>query len=603
MNRLNSIRFFHAALPKPPVPMRPSDTQAYHKPPRVASTPEELPGKNICWPGAALLFGGNRKLASTPSAHNNYITYTSDNTPCPLATWRAIANSEAVEYHAENAQVLQDFIQATGKYFQDYDWIKYRKEVGKVPYSVFDTETTGLNPKDRIVQIAVTQIAPEHHIDHTLDFNTHVNPGTDEQGNPFEIAPEATDVHGIAAHHVKDKPTIEALLLNLCNERLKKNGLAVAYNAKFDIHYLNNAIDKWNRSSLRREHGPLRALQPALVLDPYILIQRIHPFVSLRKRLGDHYEILMGHPLENKHDAQADVEATVDILKYVFKYMEKHTIPVQWAQFAAKNLPRKSWEPAEKAAIIARFVREHRTALETSLPAKPEPLKMTDILKFQHGAPVYYDESGLPKLDISLNIFGWDGTKVWADKNDRLDADIVRQIRQERDQENRQFLLEQFRAPLSIPAWTRMEILLQSFQPISSSGLKRNKANLQQASSLQKMLYKPGLTFVDTFLAKNLPQSEKGWQTLRKELEQEMKSYLNSQFAAVSKKPEQKNRVKQAHQEIKPLARELITRMQAIRDEMENRFFYREVPIDPQKPLIDPNVLAQKTSTRRNGRG
>src|SRR5262249_34556158 len=152
------------------------------------------------------------------------------------------------------------------------------------------------------------------------------------------IKPGASAVHGITDEMVKDAPTLEDVLLDLSKDVLGEKGLLVAYNAKFDVgmpnqelirkfNYrsgaiLNRAIDRWNTSKNAKEQGRIRPFDPALVLDPFVLIQRIHPFVTLGKKLSHHYEILMGKPLTNAHDAQADVDATVNVLKYIFKYLQ-----------------------------------------------------------------------------------------------------------------------------------------------------------------------------------------------------------------------------------------------------------------------------------------
>jgi|GEM_PF-5486236 len=68
------------------------------------------------------------------------------------------------------------------------------------PLVVVDTETTGTDPQtDRIVQIALTRVAADGHVD---AFASFVNPG-------IAISEAATAVHGItAASQSRDRPIL-----------------------------------------------------------------------------------------------------------------------------------------------------------------------------------------------------------------------------------------------------------------------------------------------------------------------------------------------------------------------------------------------------------
>ena len=67
------------------------------------------------------------------------------------------------------------------------------------PLCFFDLETTGINiVKDRIVEIAVLKVSP----DHKKDIKSWlVNP-------EINIPEDATSVHGITNEMVKNKPTL-----------------------------------------------------------------------------------------------------------------------------------------------------------------------------------------------------------------------------------------------------------------------------------------------------------------------------------------------------------------------------------------------------------
>lgn len=186
---------------------------------------------------------------------------------------------------------------------------------------VFDTETTGTNtsdesrPLDKIIQIGAIQvkkgkIVPESAMSQLINPELHI--------------PEAaSNVHGIYDDDVKNAPVMEQVLKPFVNNYLnKKNGIIVAYNSQFDITMLNNAIREHNGYSAD-ELKPKRYFK---VIDPFLLMQRIHPYVGASKRLSNQYRYFFAKNMENAHDAFADVKGTVDILKYTLYYLDKHRV-------------------------------------------------------------------------------------------------------------------------------------------------------------------------------------------------------------------------------------------------------------------------------------
>ena len=187
---------------------------------------------------------------------------------------------------------------------------------------VFDTETTGANPKvDRIAQIATMQIRngqviPEESVDQLI------NPGI-----PMPKGAEA--VHGISDEMLQDKPKMDDYIETFLDKVMNKsNGVIVAYNSKFDVPLLNRMIREHNVAT----DSHLKEKSMAKVLDPFILIQRIHPFLGAKKKLGFQYHWLFCKSMENAHDALADVSGTVDVLKYCLYYLSEHrkdkTVPL-----------------------------------------------------------------------------------------------------------------------------------------------------------------------------------------------------------------------------------------------------------------------------------
>lgn len=188
--------------------------------------------------------------------------------------------------------------------------------------TVFDTETTGTNiNKDKIIQIATVPLKNGKLYEKGI-FNKYINP-------EIPIPESASVVNGITDSTVKDAPTIEMIMDNFLGNSLnKQSGVIVAYNGvKFDIPLLNRAIREYNVFSAK----DLKERAVYKVLDPYILIQRIHPFLGAKKKLGQQYHWLFCKPMDNAHDALADVKGTIDVLKYCLYFLSERR--------ANKNIP------------------------------------------------------------------------------------------------------------------------------------------------------------------------------------------------------------------------------------------------------------------------
>ena len=197
-----------------------------------------------------------------------------------------------------------------------------------IDFVVFDTETTGTNPKkDKIVQLASVQVKKGKIVKDGV-YNELVNP---EMPMPLE----ASLINGITDDILMDKKNIQEILGDFLKNHLnKRNGIIVAYNAKFDVPLLNkeirhykwtNEVKKLNKKLYKETKTHVIAEKKMYkVLDPFILLQRIHPYLGAKKKLTHQYEWLFCKPLENAHDALADVKGTIDTVKYSLYYLSEH---------------------------------------------------------------------------------------------------------------------------------------------------------------------------------------------------------------------------------------------------------------------------------------
>ncbi len=568
---------------------------------KTAFVHQGVPRSYIRFAGSEVTEEAKEKEPASPSQKKDpkatdYHVYNRKNTPTPLATYHTLVKSKAREMHRCNAEVLEKQIRATGEYPYTH-WLQNKKKnkIGQIPYVVFDTETTGVKKADRVIQLAFSHVREDHVVTHLGDHNVLIHPGFLENGNMFPIQPGAQAIHGITPLDLKDAPQMHEILRPILKEQIGENALLVGYNAKFDVGMINEAIHRLNR--VRKGAPPLRPMDAALVLDPFVLLQRIHPFNALNRKLTNHYEILMGTPLENAHDAQADVDATVDVLKYCLSYLEKHQIPLKWAKFAESNLPRnRKMRPIVKAAHIAEVVRNNRALFEAMMPLsdeEKESLEVADVLRFQHGSSVYHEnqQSGLPKLDISLSIFGWDGTKAW-DGTDELDRDLVKAIRKERDRENRDYLRHKFGDDIpSTHLVDGVTTLRKAIQPIK----RKNSVDIERAlfKGLRKAV---GDFLTEEFLMHRIPTAESlpaERKAFKKQLHDAMKAYFNQVIEEKGKKGEQGSTYRLYHKLLARMTTQVDQHVKQVMAEIGHRYFYTEKPLAEDEKLIESGIFTQ----------
>ncbi|MCM2309139.1 MAG: exonuclease domain-containing protein [Sulfuritalea sp.] len=139
-------------------------------------------------------------------------------------------------------------------------------------YSVFDTETTGLEPSngDEIIQMGAVRIVNNRLLRQEI-FDQLVDPG-------IPLKPEGIPIHGITEAMLIGQPRIDAVLPafhEFCAETV-----LVAHNAAFDMRFFQ----------LKEDSLGLRFTQP--VLDTLLLSAVIHPnqeshrLESIAERLG-----------------------------------------------------------------------------------------------------------------------------------------------------------------------------------------------------------------------------------------------------------------------------------------------------------------------------
>jgi DNA polymerase III subunit epsilon len=158
------------------------------------------------------------------------------------------------------------------------------------PLAFFDLETTGITiTTDRIIDIAIIKLMPDGEQQKKY---FRLNPGV-------PIPAQSTAIHGISDDDVKDAPTFKQVA-NEIKQFLDNCDLAGYNSNRFDIPLLTEEF--------------LRVGLDVNMKDRKMVdVQQI--FMKMEKRtLEAAYQFYCNKKLENSHSAEADVQATLDVL-------------------------------------------------------------------------------------------------------------------------------------------------------------------------------------------------------------------------------------------------------------------------------------------------
>jgi DNA polymerase-3 subunit epsilon len=158
-------------------------------------------------------------------------------------------------------------------------------------YTVFDTETTGLEPSagDEIIQFGAVRI-----VNGRLLRHENIDQIVDPQR---PLRPEGIPIHGITEEMVRGQPTIASVLPQF--HAFCAGTVLVAHNAAFDMRFLQ----------LKEETLGLRFTQP--VLDTLLLSAVIHPNQESHKL--EAIAERLGITIIGRHTALGDAIVTADV--------------------------------------------------------------------------------------------------------------------------------------------------------------------------------------------------------------------------------------------------------------------------------------------------
>ncbi len=167
------------------------------------------------------------------------------------------------------------------------------RRLTELAYTVFDTETTGLDPAggDQIIQIGATRL---------VNGKLLKGESFDQLVNPLKLIPAAgIPIHGITQEMVSGKPTIDAVLPAF--HAYARDTVLVAHNAAFDMRFLQ----------LQEAGTGVRFDQP--VLDTLLLSAVVHPQQESHKleAIAERFNVAV----IGRHTALGDAMVTAEVFQ------------------------------------------------------------------------------------------------------------------------------------------------------------------------------------------------------------------------------------------------------------------------------------------------
>lgn len=173
------------------------------------------------------------------------------------------------------------------------------KVIDEIEFTIFDTETTGLEPRsgDRIVEIAGIRFKGGKRLG---VFQSLVNPGR-------AISSAAFQVNKITADMLKGAPAIDAVMPQFLD--FIKGSCLCSYNAGFDLEFLDNEIKLISKDALSSEKKDV--LRDTVTIDILRMARRIMP--GLQRYALWFVADKLGIKTEQEHRAFSDVELTTGV--------------------------------------------------------------------------------------------------------------------------------------------------------------------------------------------------------------------------------------------------------------------------------------------------
>lgn len=222
----------------------------------------------------------------------------------------------------------------------------------KKPVCFFDLETTGVNiSKDRVVEISILKVFPNGNKESKTWL---VNP-------EMPIPPEVSLIHGVTDERVANEPTFKELVKDI-NAMIKDSDLAGFNSNRFDIPLL---AEEMLRADMDFD------MKNRVAIDVQTIFHKME-----KRTLGAAYKFYCDKDLENAHTAEADTNATYEVLKaQIERYDEVENNTKFLAEFSSHK----------KFADFAGFINYNKEGEECFSFGKHKGKRVVDVLEKEPG--------------------------------------------------------------------------------------------------------------------------------------------------------------------------------------------------------------------------
>ena len=220
------------------------------------------------------------------------------------------------------------------------------------PICFFDLETTGINiSHDRVVEISILKVFPDGNEERKT---WRVNP-------EMPIPKEVTAIHGISDADVADKPTFKELAKEI-HQMIKDSDLGGFNSNRFDIPLL---AEEMLRADVDFD------MKNRVAVDVQTIFHKME-----QRTLTAAYKFYCGKNLEDAHSAEADTNATYEVLKaQLSKYDELQNDMKFLSEFSSRR----------KFADFAGFLIFNKAGEECFSFGKHKGKRVVDVLEQEPG--------------------------------------------------------------------------------------------------------------------------------------------------------------------------------------------------------------------------
>jgi DNA polymerase-3 subunit epsilon len=260
------------------------------------------------------------------------------------------------------------------------------------PIVFFDLETTGINiGNDRIVEISILKIFPNGNKESKTWL---VNP-------EVEIPAEVSAIHGITNERVVTEPTFKELA-HTVNDLIADSDLAGFNSNRFDIPLL---AEEFLRVGIDFDMNDRKAI------DVQVIFHK-----KEQRTLGAGYKFYCGKVLEDAHSAEADTNATYEILKaQLDKYDDIENSVEALSEYSTHS----------KRADFAGFILFNENDEEVFSFGKYKGRLVEDVLKENPGYNAWIQNADFPlytKKVLQAIKVRMSGSKKGMSDDDKLEA-------------------------------------------------------------------------------------------------------------------------------------------------------------------------------------